>query len=111
MIDQASLESLRTSKIPVEICLTVAQSWFAIPHSSNVWHSLKNHPIIFCTDNTTLYDTVLSKEYQIAMEHFHLSRDQMIQLCRDSIDYTFASEKCKGKLREIFEAKVSQLDK
>jgi len=107
--DQLSLESLRALQIPVELCLTVASRWFAIPHSENVWHSLRNHPIIFCTDNTTLNNTTLSKEYLIAMEHFQLSRDEMIRRTRSSIDYAFASDKCKNKLREIFEAKIACL--
>jgi len=108
-LDQLSLESLRALQIPVELCLTVASRWFAIPYSENVWHSLKNHPIIFCTDNTTLNNTSLSKEYHIAMEHFHLDRDEMIRRTRSSIDYVFASDKCKNELREIFEEKLARL--
>ncbi len=49
-----------------------------------------------------IFATSLSEEYAIASRVFNLTRDQLFQLSLQSIDYIFAGEEIKQRLRESF---------
>jgi adenosine deaminase len=66
--------------------------------------SLKEHPlprfldagikVALCTDNPTVSSTSLSREYELAMETFGFSEDDMRRLARMSCEGTFLAAGC-----------------
>lgn len=51
-----------------------------------------------------VFSTSLSKEYAIAAKAFNLSKAQLFGLSKNAIEYTFASEETKDKLRKKWES-------
>ena len=47
-----------------------------------------------------MFSTTLSNEYLVAAETFHLSQDQIWSLSYDAIDYVFADDDVKERLRK-----------
>ena len=46
----------------------------------------------------------LSNEYLLAAEHFELSREDLVELCGDSVGMIFGSEEQKRRLRDLLVA-------
>ncbi|QHO06008.1 Adenosine deaminase-like protein [Arachis hypogaea] len=66
-------EILKSSKIPVEICLTSNIRTLTV-RSIHVHHFVglykTKHPVVLCTDDSGVFSTSLSKEYKIAADAF-----------------------------------------
>ncbi|KAL8151195.1 hypothetical protein V2J09_021003 [Rumex salicifolius] len=112
-LEDKAWTKLKTSKIPVEICLTSNISTNTI-QSLDVHHfaDLYNtkHPITLCTDDTCVFSTSLSKEYAIASAAFGLSRNEMFQLARNSVQFVFADEDYVVQdLSAIYESATKEL--
>ncbi|KAF7149591.1 hypothetical protein RHSIM_Rhsim02G0110500 [Rhododendron simsii] len=120
---------LKSSKIPVEICLTSnirteTISSFDLHHfgclDDNNMHvqfagiaadlHKAKHPIVLCTDDTGVFSTSLSREYALAASTFGLGRSNMFQLAQNAIDFVFADDAVKMELREIFYSAETKLD-
>ncbi|XP_058194378.1 N6-mAMP deaminase [Rhododendron vialii] len=104
---------LKSSKIPVEICLTSnicteTISSFDLHHFADLHEA--NHPIVLCTDDTGVFSTSLSREYALASSTFGLGRSNMFQLAQNAIDFVFADDVVKTELREIFYSAETKLD-
>jgi adenosine deaminase len=50
--------------------------------------------VALCTDNPTVSSTCLSREYELAMEHFHLSENDVVALAKMSCQGTFLEAGC-----------------
>ncbi|XP_076640901.1 adenosine deaminase-like protein [Halictus rubicundus] len=86
------------SKIPVELCLTSNVQCKTVP--SYEFHHFKylreaGHPICLGTDDKGVFDTSLSREYEIAGSTFGLDREDLARLCLSAVEYAFASEEEK----------------
>lgn len=46
-----------------------------------------------------MFNTTLSQEYRHAAENFDLSNNELVSMTLNSIDYSFASEQEKSKLK------------
>ncbi|CAG2214522.1 Adenosine deaminase-like protein A,Adenosine deaminase-like protein [Mytilus edulis] len=94
-----------THKIPLELCLTSNVIGQTVPNFDNHhflnWYQ-RNHPCVICTDDKGVFNTTLSEEYQIAAKTFDLSVDNIWKLSFESIEYIFAAEDIKEKLRQKF---------
>ncbi|KAJ9169071.1 hypothetical protein P3X46_020539 [Hevea brasiliensis] len=104
---------LKSSKIPVEICLTSnirtnTISSLDIHHFVDLYNA--KHPVILCTDDSGVFSTSLSKEYSLASSAFGLGKKELFQLARNGIDYIFADDEVKGDLTEIFSSAAKELD-
>ncbi|KOM53439.1 hypothetical protein LR48_Vigan09g209800 [Vigna angularis] len=96
---------LKSSKIPVEICLTSNIRTLTI-RSIDVHHFgelyKEKHPLVLCTDDSGVFSTSLTEEYKYAADSFGLGRREMFELSRNAIEYTFADSKVKEDLRNFF---------
>ena len=63
--------------------------------------------MVLCTDDCGVFHTTLSKEYAIAAQAFHLSREDMCNLVLKSVEYTFVAEAKKAELRKRIETLVA----
>ncbi|XP_034935631.1 adenosine deaminase-like protein [Chelonus insularis] len=97
-------EQLLTSKIPIELCITSNIKCQTVSdyskHQFNYFYKA-NHPICIATDDKSVFNTTLSKEFQIIKTHFKLSSKELIKLSLAAVDYSFATNNEKEKLRQI----------
>ncbi|XP_043696057.1 N6-mAMP deaminase isoform X1 [Telopea speciosissima] len=111
-LQEEDWRKLKSSKIPVEICLTSnirteTICSFDIHHFADLYNA--KHPLVLCTDDTGVFSTSLSREYSIAAASFGLGKREIFQLGRDAIEYAFADDGVKKDLREIFDSTVKKL--
>ncbi|XP_057962584.1 N6-mAMP deaminase [Malania oleifera] len=104
---------LKSSKIPVEICLTSNIRTATVPsidghHFANLYNA--KHPLVLCTDDTGVFSTSLTCEYMLAASTFGLGKTEMFQLARSAIQFIFAGDEMKSKLKEIFDSSARRLD-
>ncbi|KAK7303281.1 hypothetical protein RJT34_14184 [Clitoria ternatea] len=104
---------LKSSKIPVEICLTSNVRTMTV-RSIDVHHFVDlynaKHPLVLCTDDSGVFSTCLSKEYKIAADSFGLGRREMFELSRKAVEYIFADNKVKDDLRKIFNSMAKNME-
>ncbi|GLT52605.1 hypothetical protein SLA2020_259370 [Shorea laevis] len=103
---------LKSSKIPVEICLTsnittASVSSIDIHHFIDLYNS--KHPLVLCTDDSGVFSTSLSREYKLASSAFGLGSTKMFQLAKTAIDFIFADDGVKKDLIKIFESASEKL--
>jgi adenosine deaminase CECR1 len=74
-------------------------------------------PVCLNTDDRGMWDSTMTDEYYTAVIHYNLSWDEIVQLGRNSLSYSFAQPEVKAKLladyaRAVvaFEAKFSPVD-
>ena len=68
---------------------------------------LKNHPlpmfldagvkVALCTDNPTVSSTTLTREYELAMDLFDLSEDDVRRMARVACESTFLRDGCRSE--------------
>ncbi|KFQ42395.1 Adenosine deaminase-like, partial [Nestor notabilis] len=94
---------VRQNQIPIELCMTSNIKTQTVPscdkHHFGYWYNM-GHPTVLCTDDKGVFATDLSQEYELVAKTFNLTRSQMWDLSYDSINYIFASNVVKSKLRE-----------
>jgi adenosine deaminase len=96
--DPALMKRLADDGIYLEVCLSSNLQTGAVK-------SLADHPlprfleagvkVALCTDNPTVSSTCLSREYELAMEHFHLSENDVVELAKMSCQGTFLAAGCQ----------------
>lgn len=101
IFNQPTLEKLIKNNITLEVCPT-----------SNIqtkaFSNYKNHPfkslydqsvhVTLNTDNMTVSNTNMNKEFQIMKETFNLKTEDFMQIYRNSVEASFASKKIKNQL-------------
>ncbi len=95
--DAELIKRLARDEIYLEVCLSSNLQTGAVS-------SLAEHPlpkfldagvkVALCTDNPTVSSTCLSREYELAMEHFGLTETDVVELARMSCQGTFLSAGC-----------------
>lgn len=94
---------VRQHRIPLELCLTSNIKSQTVSsydqHHFGFWYSI-SHPSVICTDDKGVFATCLSQEYQLAAETFKLTKSQVWDLSYESINYIFASDSTRSKLRK-----------
>ncbi len=58
------------------------------------------HPVVLCTDDSGVFSTSLSQEYEHARQGFHLTSKDLLALANASIDHSFATPAEKRMLKE-----------
>ncbi|RVX08094.1 Adenosine deaminase-like protein [Vitis vinifera] len=106
-------ENAKSSKIPVEICLTSnirtgSISSLDVHHFGDLYHA--KHPLILCTDDSGIFSTSLSGEYILAASSFGLGKKEMLELGRNAIEFIFADDEIKRELREAFDSAAGTLE-
>ncbi|XP_020210358.1 adenosine deaminase-like protein [Cajanus cajan] len=104
---------LKSSKIPVEICLTSNVRTMTVP-SIDVHHFVDlykaKHPLVLCTDDSGVFSTSLSDEYKFAADAFGLGRREMFELSRNAVEYIFADSRVKEDLRKVFNSVAKNME-
>ncbi|EMP39001.1 Adenosine deaminase-like protein [Chelonia mydas] len=97
------VELVRQNHIPIELCMTSNFKSQTVPscdkHHFGYWYNM-GHPTVLCTDDKGVFATDLSQEYQLVAKTFNLTPSQIWDLSYESINYIFASDSVKLKLRE-----------
>ncbi|PRQ28501.1 putative adenosine deaminase [Rosa chinensis] len=111
--EEAEWEKLKSSSIPVEICLTSNIRTNTIPsldihHFADLYSA--KHPLVLCTDDSGVFSTSLSNEYNLAASAFGLGRREIFQLTRNAVEFIFAGDGVKRELKEIFSSAEQKLD-
>jgi adenosine deaminase CECR1 len=68
-------------------------------------------PVALSTDDRGMWDSNLSDEYFVAVKEFNLSWEEMVQLGRNSLQYSFLDEPTKQKLLAAYEKRVQTFAK
>jgi adenosine deaminase CECR1 len=63
-------------------------------------------PVALSTDDRGMWDSNLTDEYFVAVKEFNLSWEEMVQLGRNSLKYSFLDEPTKQKLLASYEKRV-----
>lgn len=111
--EEEEWRKLKSSKIPVEICLTSnirteTISSLDIHHFVDLYKA--QHPLVLCTDDSGVFSTSVSREYDLAASAFSLGRREMFQLAKSAVKFIFANGRVKEDLKEIFDLAEKKLD-
>lgn len=68
-------------------------------------------PVALSTDDRGMWDSNLTDEYFVAVKEFNLSWEEMVQLGRNSLQYSFLDEPTKQKLLAAYEKRVQTFAK
>ena len=103
VVDKKILTEIRKNDILLEICPTSNIQ-------TNAFKTYQDHPIKklydlnikinLSTDNMTVSNTTLEKEYEIVKKYNNLTDSDLIKMNKDSIDYAFLDDFEKDKLRK-----------
>ena len=63
-------------------------------------------PVALSTDDRGMWDSNLTDEYFVAVREFNLSWEELVQLGRNSLKYSFLDEPTKQKLLAAYEKRV-----
>jgi aminodeoxyfutalosine deaminase len=90
--DPELVEELSRRQIPVEICLTSNLRTRCCPSLAE--HPVRNYfdqgvMITLNTDDPAMFATSLSREYQLAQEHFAFTDEHLRELARNSFEASF----------------------
>eukprot|EP01130_Rhizamoeba_saxonica_P006088 TRINITY_DN2413_c0_g1_i1.p1 TRINITY_DN2413_c0_g1~~TRINITY_DN2413_c0_g1_i1.p1 ORF type:complete len:111 (-),score=14.10 TRINITY_DN2413_c0_g1_i1:120-452(-) len=101
------------NRIPLEICISSnvisgSVSGYDGHHFNKFWGD--QYPMVICTDDTVIFNSSISNEYCIIARTFDLNTADLVNMSRQSIEYSFASDGIKKVLRERFEQKLSGLN-
>ncbi|XP_047069969.1 N6-mAMP deaminase-like [Lolium rigidum] len=105
-------KKLKSSMIPVEICLTSNVMTGGTPslelhHFADLYNA--KHPLSLCTDDSGLFSTSLSNEYYLVASTFGLSKAELFRLAQGALEFVFADDEVKKSLRVMFERAAAGL--
>ncbi len=85
------LRFMSINKIAVEICLTSNEIILGVKGKEHPFSLYKkyNVPMIICTDDEAVSRTNITKEYLKAVKNFNLTYDDLKNLSRNGIEYSF----------------------
>lgn len=112
---QESVEFVKKHKIPIECCISSNLRSLSVAklksHHFGYWYK-QSHPAVLATDGKGVFQCSLSGEYILAAKAFQLGQEELWQLSEKSIDYIFADDKTKKKLKSQWaEIKNSKFQK
>jgi aminodeoxyfutalosine deaminase len=109
--DADLIEELAYRQIPVEICLTSNVR-------TGVCKAIEEHPaksyfdqgvmILLNTDDPALFNTNLSREYQLAQQTFGFTDEHLRELARNSFEASFLPAEKKLELLSLFDAAAAR---
>ena len=109
--DQELVEELATRQVPLEICLTSNLRTGCCP-------SLEAHPlrsyfdqgvmITLNSDDPAMFQTSLTREYQLAQETFAFTDEHLREFARNSFEASFLAPEKKLSFLNLFDAAVAR---
>jgi aminodeoxyfutalosine deaminase len=108
--DPDLMQELAQRQIPVEVCVTSNVKTGVCPN-------LADHPVrrdfdeglmvTINTDDPAMFETSLSREYQLLQENFAFSDDHLRELARNSFEAAFLPAEKKLQFLNMFDAAIS----
>ncbi|KAJ8104865.1 hypothetical protein OPT61_g10526 [Boeremia exigua] len=97
---------IEQENIGVELCLSCNVHARMITgtysdHHFGMWRHT-NVPVALSTDDVGVFCSPLSNEYELATQHFNLSRTEIRNLCVGTVDAIFTGDDEKNRLRLIY---------
>ena len=107
MHDDDLIEELAQRQVPVEICLTSNQRTGVCPNLAD--HPVKSYfdrgiMITLNTDDPAMFSTTLSREYQLAQDHFGFTNEHLRELTRNSFEASFLPAEKKLEFLNLLDA-------
>jgi aminodeoxyfutalosine deaminase len=110
--DADLIQELAERQIPVEVCVTSNVK-------TGVCQNLTDHPVkryfdeglmvTINTDDPAMFETSLSKEYQLLQENFGFSDDHLRELARNSFEAAFLPAEKKLEFLNLFDATAAAM--
>ncbi len=109
--DPDLIEELSCRQIPVEICLTSNVRTGVC--ASIAEHPVKNYfdqgvMVTLNTDDPSLFNTSLAREYQLAQDTFGFTDEHLRELARNSFEASFLDAEKKLELLSLFDAAAAR---
>jgi len=111
-LDDAIISQMKQQRIPLEICLTsnvLSKSCNSILEHHFQKFFKHGYPLCLSTDDVGVFSTSLSQEYYKAATAFNLSQEELWHLSYQAIDYIFATDDIKSKLKFQFSKQKGNL--
>ena len=107
--DEKTIKKIITENILLEICPTSNVQTNAVKDYEN--HPIKKLFDLGCkvsinTDNRTVSNVTLTKEYELLNKYLNFSLDEIIKINLETIKHTFLSEKEKQELTSLYLDKI-----
>uniref|UniRef100_T1GYN8 Adenosine deaminase domain-containing protein n=1 Tax=Megaselia scalaris TaxID=36166 RepID=T1GYN8_MEGSC len=102
-INDHNLENLMKKNIPIECCLSSNVACGTVKDfNEHHFHQFftRKHPVVICTDDFGIFSSNLSSELIIAANTFSLTKTDILTLCLNAINASFASLDEKKCLRK-----------
>lgn len=108
--DPDLMQELAQRQIPVEVCITSNIRTGVCPNLAD--HPVRRYfdeglMVTINTDDPALFETSLSKEYQLLQENFAFSDDHLRELARNSFEAAFLPAEKKLEFLNMFDAAVA----
>jgi len=108
--DPDLMQELAQRQIPVEVCVTSNIKTGVCPNLAD--HPVRRYfdegvMVTINTDDPSMFETSLSKEYQLLQENFAFSDDHLRELARNSFEAAFLPAEKKLEFLNMFDAAVS----
>lgn len=110
--DKELLNEIKNNNILLEVCPTSNYQTNAIDlYSNNPVYELYKYgiDILINTDNRTVSNITLNKEYNLLVNNFPFNINDFIKMNLNAIDYAFLSEKEKQELKEKYENIIKEV--
>ena len=103
--DQYVLDLLRERQIPLEICLTSNLQTASVAHIGR--HPLRQFmqnkiPVTLNTDDPRISNITLTNEFESAVQHLHITYEELRQMTFTAIESAFLSSEKKMRLKQLF---------
>ncbi|MES1916970.1 MAG: hypothetical protein MHM6MM_008736 [Cercozoa sp. M6MM] len=111
LLNETQSEQVLRQRIPVEVCPTSSEKTLQLNSLREHWHLEQwlqsGHPICVCTDDSGVFDTTLSQEYDKVHRAFSdLLPDygSLYDLSLRAVDMCFCGDNDKQRLRQVLGA-------
>eukprot|EP01107_Rhizomastix_libera_P006678 TRINITY_DN20818_c0_g1_i1.p1 TRINITY_DN20818_c0_g1~~TRINITY_DN20818_c0_g1_i1.p1 ORF type:complete len:130 (+),score=30.74 TRINITY_DN20818_c0_g1_i1:136-525(+) len=109
------VDMMTKMRIPLECCLTsgvytnTIKNHGSHPAFITLKKNCEDYPVIICTDDSGVFLSTLSDEYYQAALSYNLTKEQLIEIARCSVRYSFISGASKKAVEEEFEKRIQAL--
>ena len=114
VFDPSLMDYLKEHSIPLEVCPTsniITGKYVKAYHEHPVKQFMERGLFVTVnTDDPTLFDIDLNREYECLAENFNLKADAVIKLTDNAIRASFMDDENKGLLTEKLHKTVSRLE-
>ncbi|XP_039948319.1 adenosine deaminase-like protein [Bactrocera tryoni] len=103
-LSEPQLNEIYRKNITIECCLTSNVKCSTVKcyndhHFKHIFNG-KKAAVILCTDDCGVFDTTLSNEFVLAKNTFNLTKNDLLQLSLNAVEFAFVHEHFKHDLKQ-----------